>query len=92
MGLITDEGAFLADIDALLAGLTKEEVEEIQALGAKGHLSRHLLDALDRAAGGPDAARGLYVLDGTVNDNGGQFHILRDDLSERFFLSEANGS
>ncbi|TPV51101.1 hypothetical protein FJ661_10075 [Pseudarthrobacter phenanthrenivorans] len=82
----------MADIDAVLAGLTTEELAEIRARGPKGHLSRHLLDALDRAAGGPDAARGLYILDGMVNDNGGQFYILRDDLSERIFRSPANGS
>lgn len=79
----------MADIDTVLAGLTPEELEEINAIGPKGHLGRHLLDALDRAAGGPDAARGMYVLDGTVNGNGGQYHILRDDLSNRIFESEA---
>jgi hypothetical protein len=75
----------MAEINAVLAGLTAEELEEIQALGPKGHLGRHLIEALDRAAGGPDAGRGLYVLDGTVNDNGGQFHILRNDISDRLF-------
>jgi hypothetical protein len=75
----------MADIDAVLAGLTTAELEEIHAIGPKGHLHRHLLDVLDRAAGGPEAARGLYVLDGTVNGNGGQFHVLRDDLSDRIF-------
>jgi hypothetical protein len=28
-----------------------------QSIGPKGHLGRHLIDALDRAAGGPDAGR-----------------------------------
>jgi hypothetical protein len=28
-----------------------------QGIGPKGHLGRHLVDALDRAAGGPDAGR-----------------------------------
>jgi hypothetical protein len=75
----------MAEIIALLAGLTAEELEEIKALGPKGHLGRHLIEALDRAAGGPDAARGFYVLDGSVNGNGGQFHILRNDVSDRIF-------
>lgn len=82
----------MADIDAVLAGLTTEEIEEIQAVGPKGHLDRHLREALDRAAGGPDAARGLYVLDGTVNDNGGQFYVLRDDLSGRIFQGQPTRS
>jgi hypothetical protein len=63
----------MADIDAVLAGLTAEELNEMESIGPKGHLGRHLLDALDRAAGGPGAARGFCVLDGTVNGNGGQF-------------------
>jgi hypothetical protein len=45
----------------------------------------YLIDALDRAAGGPDAGRGFYALDGTVNVNGGQLHVLRDDLSDGIF-------
>ncbi|MBT2520903.1 hypothetical protein [Arthrobacter sp. ISL-28] len=78
----------MAEINALLAGLTAEELEELKALGPKGHLGRHLIEALDRAAGGPDAGRGFYVLDGSVNGNGGQFHILRNDVSERIFHSQ----
>jgi hypothetical protein len=75
----------VAEINAVLARLTADELEEIKALGPRGRLGRHLVDALDRAAGGPEAGRGLYVLDGAVNGNGGQFHILRDDVSDRVF-------
>jgi hypothetical protein len=82
----------MAEINAVLAGLTFEELAEIKEIGPKGHLSRHLIAALDRAAGGPDAGRGFYVLDGAVNGNGGQFHILRDDVRDRIFQSqEAQG-
>ncbi|MDE8668194.1 hypothetical protein PY310_06290 [Pseudarthrobacter sp. H3Y2-7] len=80
----------MAEINAVLSRLTAEELDEIKALGPKGRLGRHLVEALDRAAGGPEAARGLYVLDGSVNSNGGQFHILRDDVSERLFPSGAD--
>ena len=78
----------MVEINTVLAGLAAEELAEIKALGPKGHLDRTLIDALDRAAGGPGAGRGLYVLDGTVNGNGGQHHILRSDLSERIFQTE----
>ncbi len=78
----------MAEISAVLAGLTAEELREIKALGPQGRLGRHLIDALDRGAGGPDAGRGFYVLDGTVNDNGGQHYILRNDLSEHIFKTE----
>lgn len=79
----------MAEINALLAGLTPEELEEIKALGPKGHLGRHLIEALDRVAGGPHAGRGFYVLDGSVNGNGGQFHILRNDVSDRIFQPQS---
>jgi len=80
----------VAEINAVLARLTAEELEEIRALGPKGRLGRHLVDALDRAAGGPEAGRGLYVLDGAVNGNGGQFHILRNHVSDRVFQLETD--
>lgn len=51
----------------------------------KGHLGRQLIPAVDGAEGGHDAVRGFYVLDGTGNGNGGQFHILRNDISDRIF-------
>jgi hypothetical protein len=79
----------MTEINAVLAGLMAEELMEIKELGPKGHLGRHLIEALDRAAGGPGAGRGLYVLDGTVNSNGGQNHILRSDLSEHIFQIES---
>jgi hypothetical protein len=43
-------GCVMAEINAVLAGLTAEELKEIKALGPKGHLGRHLIDALDRAS------------------------------------------
>lgn len=42
----------MAEINAVLAGLTAEELKEIKALGPNGHLGRHLIDVLDRAARG----------------------------------------
>ncbi|ALE06243.1 hypothetical protein AL755_13550 [Arthrobacter sp. ERGS1:01] len=78
----------MADIATVLAALRVEELIEIKALGPKGHLGRHLIDALDRAAGGPGAGRGFYILDGTVNHTGGQNYILRNDVSEQIFQAE----
>ena len=82
-GMGNPEG--VAEISAVLAGLTAEELEEITVLGPKGHLGRHLIAVIDRATRGPDAGRGFYVTDGTVNGNGGQFHVLHSDLSDRIF-------
>jgi hypothetical protein len=54
----------------------------------EGAPGQNLIDTLDRAAGGPDAGRGCYVLDDMVNGNGGQFHILRNDVSDRIFQTQ----
>lgn len=80
----------MAQIDVVLAGLTTDELEAIRAVGPKGHLGRHLIAAIDRAAGGPGAGRGFYVLDGTVDGNGGQFYILRNDVSDRIFHPQSD--
>lgn len=71
----------MADIEAVLRRLTSEEFEQLIAAGPHGHLSRHLLDALDRAAGGPGAGRGYYVPSGSVSDTGGPHMILRNDVA-----------
>lgn len=60
----------MAEFNAVLAGLTDEELAEFKVLGPTGHLGRHMVAALDLAAGGQDARRGSYVMDGTVNGNG----------------------
>lgn len=41
----------MANIAEVLGRLTPEEVDELRGLGPQGHLPRHLVDALDRAAG-----------------------------------------
>ena len=48
----------MADIAAVLGRLTPEELDDLRTLGPQGHLSRQLIDALDRAAGGSGAGRG----------------------------------
>jgi hypothetical protein len=71
----------MADIEAVLRRLTSEELEELTATGQHGHLPRRLIDALDRAAGGPGAGRGYYVPSGSVSDTGGPHMILRNDVA-----------
>lgn len=75
----------MADIAALLGRLTPSELEELRARGPQGHLDRQLTDALDRAAGGPGAARGYYVPSGSVSPTGGPHVVLRSDVSSWLF-------
>lgn len=75
----------MANIAEVLGRLAPQELEELHALGPQGHLPRHLLDALDRAAGGPGSGRGYYVPTGNVSATGGQLFVLRNDVSGWLF-------
>ncbi|MEV7133780.1 hypothetical protein AB0N24_12915 [Arthrobacter sp. NPDC093128] len=75
----------MADIAAVLGRLTPEELDELRALGPQGHLTRQLIDALDRAAGGSGAGRGYYVPTGSVSATGGPHLVLRSDVSAWLF-------
>lgn len=71
----------MANIAEILGRLTPEEVAELRSLGPQGHLPRHLVDALDRAAGGTGSGRGYYVANGNVSATGGPLLVLRSDVS-----------
>ena len=77
----------MADIAAVLGRLTNEELEGLRAAGPQGHLPRVLVDALDRAAGGPGAGRGYYVPTGSVSDTGGPHLVLRSDVANWLFTN-----
>ncbi len=79
----------MADIAAVLGGLTPEEVQGLRACGPAGHLPRDLTDALDRAAGGPGSGRGYYVPSGSVSDTGRPHLVLRSDVSDWLFGNAA---
>jgi hypothetical protein len=72
----------MADIASLLGRLTPDELEELRAVGPQGFLPRHLMEAMDRAAGGPGAGRGYYVPAGSVSATGSPHLILRSDVSD----------
>lgn len=75
----------MADIAAVMGRLSLGELEELRALGPQGHLGRELIEALDRAAGGPGAGRGYYVPNGSVSATGGPHVVLRSDVSSWLF-------
>ena len=75
----------MADIAAVLGRLTPEELDELRAIGPQGHLTRQLVDALDRAAGGSGSGRGYYVPTGSVSATGGPHLVLRSDVSAWLF-------
>ena len=72
----------MADIASMLGRLTPDELEELRAVGPQGFLPRHLVEAMDRAAGGSGAGRGYYVPAGSVSATGSPHLILRSDVSD----------
>ncbi|MET1064999.1 MAG: hypothetical protein ABWX85_08510 [Arthrobacter sp.] len=79
----------MADIAAVLERLTPDELDDLRALGPAGHLPKHLIEALDRAAGGSGAGRGYYVPTGSVSATGGPHLVLRSDVSGWLFGAPA---
>jgi hypothetical protein len=77
----------MANIAEVLGRLTPEELDELRILGPQGHLPRHLVAALDRAAGGSGNGRGYYVPTGNVSGTGGPLLVLRSDVSGWLFSS-----
>lgn len=75
----------MANIAAVLGRLSPEELDELREIGPQGHLTRRLVDALDRAAGGAGAGRGYYVPTGSVSATGGPHLVLRSDVSAWLF-------
>ena len=81
----------MADIAAVLGRLAPHELEEIRATGPHGHLSRHIIQALDRAAGGPGGGRGYYVPAGSVSGTGSPHVVLRSDVAAWLFGAAERG-
>ncbi|MBT2520213.1 hypothetical protein [Arthrobacter sp. ISL-28] len=79
----------MADIAAVLGRLTPDELEEIRSAGPRGHLSRQIVQALDRAAGGPGLGRGYYVPTGSVSATGSPHQVLRSDVAAWLFGAHA---
>ena len=79
----------MADIAAVLGRLAPHELEGLREAGPHGHLSRHLVEALDRAAGGPGEGRGYYVPTGSVSATGSPHQILRSDVAAWLFGAPA---
>jgi hypothetical protein len=82
----------MADIAAVLGRLALDELEELRTLGPQGYLPRHLIAALDNAAGAPGAGRGYYVPTGSVSETGGPHLALRSDVSDWLFRHTPHAS
>jgi hypothetical protein len=86
----------MTDIHGLISSLLPEDLAVLQERGPDQRLDRDMLDAIDRAAGGPGEGRGYYVVHGSLIPEDRRNYYLREDVSNALFapatLEGANGA
>lgn len=71
----------MCDIPGLIQSLRSEELLELKQRGQDGQLEAHLVDAIDRAAGGPGEGRGYYIVRGHLEPVELRAYYLREDVA-----------
>ena len=75
----------MPDIQGLINALQPEDLALLQERGPGQLLSSDMLDAIDRAAGGPGDGRGYYVVRGSLVPLERRQYHLRDDVVAAIF-------
>lgn len=86
----------MTDIQGLISSLQPEDLAVLHERGPSQLLDRDMLDAIDRAAGGPGEGRGYYIVRGSLQPLEQRQYYLRDDVVDALFapstLEEAGGT
>lgn len=75
----------MTDIQGLISSLAPDVLATLQERGPDQHLDPGMLDAIDRAAGGPGEGRGYYVVRGSLTPLERRSYFLRDDVAAAIF-------
>jgi hypothetical protein len=75
----------MTDIHGLISSLPPEDLAVLQERGPDQCLDRDMLDAIDRAAGGPGDGRGYYVVRGSLIPLERRNYYLREDVADTIF-------
>lgn len=75
----------MTDIQGLINSLLPEDLAVLQERGPDQLLDRDMLDAIDRAAGGPGDGRGYYVVRGSLIPLERRNYYLREDVAAAIF-------
>ena len=75
----------MTDIQGLISSLQPEALALLQERGPGQLLGKDMLDAIDRAAGGPGEGRGYYVVRGSLVPLERRQYHLRDDVVAAIF-------
>ena len=86
----------MTDIQGLINSLLPEDLAVLQERGPDQRLDRAMLDAIDRAAGGPGEGRGYYIVRGSLIPLERRNYYLREDVAAALFapstLEDATGA
>lgn len=77
----------MTDIQGLIRSLLPEDLAVLQERGPDQLLDRAMLDAIDRAAGGPGEGRGYYIVRGSLDPLERRKYCLREDVAAAIFAS-----
>ena len=75
----------MTNIHGLISSLLPEDLALLQERGPDQRLDRDMLDAIDRAAGGPGEGRGYYIVRGSLIPEELRHYYLREDVSAAIF-------
>jgi len=75
----------MTDIRGLISSLQPEDHALLQERGPDQRLDRDMLDAIDRAAGGPGEGRGYYIVRGSLEPLERRNYYLREDVADAIF-------
>lgn len=75
----------MTDIQGLISSLAPDVLAKLQERGPDQQLDPDMLDAFDRAAGGPGEGRGYYVVHGSLTPLERRSYHLRDDVAAAIF-------
>ena len=86
----------MTDIPGLISSLQPQDLALLEQRGPGQLLDRDMLDAIDRAAGGPGEGRGYYIVRGSRQPLERRQYYLRDDVAAALFapatLEDAGGT
>jgi hypothetical protein len=75
----------MPDIHGMISSLLPEDLALLQDRGPDSPLDQGLIDAIDRAAGGPGEGRGYYVVRGSLQPLEHRSYFLREDVAAALF-------
>ncbi|MBO1269211.1 hypothetical protein [Arthrobacter cavernae] len=79
----------MTNIQGLISALRPDELAMLQQGGPDQILDRSMVDALDRAAGGPGEGRGYYVVHGSLEPVELRNYYLREDVAAAVLATAA---